>query len=132
MGRLFLGATLVAALLIVGCSDSTTARVSGKVQVGGKALEKGAIQFVPADGKTTTAGGEITGGSYSVRVPVGSMKVSISAPKVVGTKKIYPKADSPEMPITAEALPARYNTESKLMLEVKPGSNTKDWELDEK
>src|SRR5262245_46998276 len=134
MGRRhgILGAALAAALLIVGCSDPTTGQVSGKVTWGGKPLEKGNITFVPADGKSPTAGGEVNGGNYSVRVSVGKMKVSISAPKVVGQKKVYNTPDSPTMPITAEALPARYSTESKLELDVKPGSNTKDWELDEK
>jgi hypothetical protein len=134
MGRrhVVLGAALVASLLIIGCSDPTTGQVSGQVTVGGKPLEKGTIQFVPADGTSPTAGGEVLGGKYSVRVSVGTMKVSFSAPKVVGQKKVYNTPDSPTMPVTAEALPARYSTESKLTLEVKPGSNPKDWELEEK
>src|SRR3954469_25811387 len=102
--RVVLGAALVAAFLIVGCSDPTTAQVSGKVTWGGKPLEKGTIQFVPADGKAPTAGGEATGGSYSVRVSPGTMKVSFSAPKVVGQKKIYNTPDSPTMPVTVEGL----------------------------
>jgi hypothetical protein len=57
------------------------------------------------------------------------MKVSISAPKVVGKKKIYPTADSPEMPVTREALPARYNEQTELTLDVTAGTISKDWEL---
>jgi hypothetical protein len=130
--RVAVGAALVAAVLAVGCSDPNSGQVSGKVLVGGKPLEKGNITFAAVDGNAPTAGGPVTGGNYSVKVSTGKMKVSISAAKVVGMKKLYPRPDSPEAPITAEALPARYNSDSKLMLEVKPGSNPKDWELDEK
>jgi hypothetical protein len=58
--------------------------------------------------------------------------LSISAPKVVGKKKVYPTPDSPEMPITAEALPERYNEKTQLTLDVKAGTNTKDWDLEKK
>jgi hypothetical protein len=50
-------------------------------------------------------------------------------PKVVGTKKIYDTPDSPVMPITVEALPARYNEETELKIDVKPGTNTQDFHL---
>src|SRR5262245_41250936 len=33
------------------------------------------------------------------------------------------------LPLTKEALPARYNERTKLQLEVKPGTNEKDFEL---
>jgi hypothetical protein len=116
--------------LALGCAAES--EVSGTVKVGGADLDSGAILFVPVDGKTGTAGGEIKQGRYSVKVPVGQMKVSISAPKVVGQKKVYNTPNSPVMPVTAEALPARYNEKTELTLDVKPGRNTKDWALDGK
>jgi hypothetical protein len=33
------------------------------------------------------------------------------------------------MPITVEALPAKDNETTELRLDVKPGANAKDWEL---
>jgi hypothetical protein len=120
---------LLAALLAQAGCGSRDAQVQGTVQVDGKPLEKGWIIFVPADGKTKTAGGEIKGGHYSVKVPVGTMKVSISAPQVVGKKKLYDTPDSPEQDVTSEALPPRYNRQSDLTLDVKPGTNPKDYDL---
>ncbi len=60
------------------------------------------------------------------------MKVEITSPKVVGTKKIYDTPDSPVMPVTEEGLPARYNTATELKLTVQPGENKKDWQLESK
>jgi hypothetical protein len=128
-GRLLCaGGTLVLLLALGGCAQKD-GHVSGAVTLDGQPVEDGAILFVPVDGTTSTAGGQIKGGRYSVRVPPGSMKVSISAPKVVGKKKIYPTPNSPEMPITVEALPARYNERTELRLDVHAGANRKDFEL---
>jgi len=130
--RLAFGTALAAVLFAAGCSDPTVADVSGNVTVGGKPLAEGSVKFVPKDGKSTTAGGTVKDGRYSVRMSPGTMIVSFSAGKVIGKKKAYNTPDSPEIPITAEALPAKYNVKTELTLEVKPGSNSKDWALDEK
>jgi len=126
------GVLVICTLLAVGCDGSKFAEVSGTVTVDGTAVETGSITFLPADGQSPTAGGEIKDGKYSVKVPVGQMKVSISVPKVIGKKKIYPTPESPEMPVTKEALPERYNEKTELTLEVKSGPNNKDWELSAK
>ena len=47
--------------------------------------------------------------------------------KVVGKKKMYNTPDSPEMPVTAELLPAKYNDKSDRTFDVKRGSNEKNW-----
>jgi len=120
---------LLLSILLPGCGDSFS-EVEGEIRLDGKLVKAGAIQFSPVDGKTPTAGGPIDKGIYSVRVPVGLMKVSISAPKIIGTKKLYDTPDSPEMPVTDEALPARYNQQSTLQLEVKPGKNKKNYDLE--
>lgn len=120
----------LALLGLAGCGDGRMSQVTGMVKLDGKPLEKGQITFYPADGQAQVTGGPLQEGRYSVRVPVGTMKVVISAPKVVGEKAIYPgQKDSPKMPITNEALPARYNDQSELRLEVKSGTNEKDFEL---
>ena len=126
-------ASLLTALLVVGgCGDGDVAVVSGAVKVDGAPLKQGFITFVPADGKTATSGGAITDGRYSVKVPVGSMKVSVSASKVVGRKKLYDTPNSPEQDVTQESLPARYNGQTELKLDVKAGTNPKDWDLTSK
>ncbi len=120
---------LLLLLLIAGCSRDGAAEVKGTVKVDGALVEEGTIQFSPVDGKTPTTGGSIINGLYAVRVPIGGMKVSISVPKVVGMKKLYPTPDSPAMPVTKESLPAKYNADTQLQLEVKAGLNQKDFEL---
>lgn len=115
---------------LAGCGDTgNTALVSGAVTLDGEPLATGTLLFVPLDGAVGTAGAEIKDGRYSARMPIATMKVSISAPRVVGTKKIYDTPESPEMEIVEEALPARYNDQTELLLEVKPGSNHHDFAL---
>jgi hypothetical protein len=109
-----------------------TGSVSGKVLYQGKPVPDGSVTFYPADGKGTVARGTIKDGIYAVtRVPVGTAKVVISAPRVVGKKRMYDTPDSPTVPITAESLPPEYSDKEKseLTFEVRPGENEKDWEL---
>jgi hypothetical protein len=114
---------------LVGCgNDWNTATVSGNVSVDGKPVEDGAINFVPVDGEGWTAGGIIKHGRYSVRVPMMSLKVAITASKVVGKKPIYDAPNSPEMPITVQTVPARFNEQTELRLEVQ-GNLVKDFDL---
>jgi hypothetical protein len=123
------GGILLSLLVAAGCAPPTTAEVSGTVKIDGQLVKRGSISFYPLDGNSPTAGGTITDGHYSVMVPITTMQVRITAPKVVGRKKLYDTPDSPEKDILVDSLPARYNTESELTLEVKPGKNHKDFEL---
>jgi hypothetical protein len=129
---LWAGGCLVALLTVIGCGGTEMAKVHGTVKVNGQPVTAGAIRFHPNDGKSKTTGGEIKDGQYSVEVPVGWMKVSISEPKGTGKKKkLYPKEGSPEIEQKTEGLPPRYSdiNKSTLELEVKPGDNSKDWDL---
>jgi hypothetical protein len=124
--------TLLALALVwlAGCGDgTTTTQVSGTIKLDGQPIEQGAITFMAADGSTPTSGGEVKDGAYSARVHAGLMRVSISSAKVVGKKKIYPTPNSPEMPITVEAVPAKYNTQTTLTLEVKGSKLAQDYDL---
>jgi hypothetical protein len=125
---------LVALLPLAGCTDNTTGQVSGLIKVDGTPVEQGMITFVPEDGKGPTAGGMVQAGRYSVKVPVGTMKVVISMAKVVGMKKVYDTPNSPERPITKESLPDQYSDmfKTKLRFEVVPGANEKNWDLSTK
>ena len=123
---------LAALVVLAGCSPPTTAEVSGLVTIDGQPVQRGAINFDPVDGNTPTAGGVINEGRYSVMVPITTMKVRIKASKVVGKRKLYDTPDSKEVDVVEEAAPARYNTETELTFEVKPGKNHKDFELQSK
>ena len=120
---------LAALVALAGCAADTTAEVAGTVTLDGKPLETGAVQFSPVDGQSPTAGAVIKDGSFASRVPVGEMKVTFTAPKVVGKKKLYNTPTSPEAPVTEELLPDRYNTKSQLKTQVKPGRNPVVFEL---
>src|SRR5262245_40943022 len=120
-------AVLAMLLLIGGCSDSNEVTVSGSVTIDGTPAKTGSIAFIPADGKSRTSGGPITDGKYETRVPIGNHRVEVRVAKVVGQRKLYNTPDSPTQDILEEILPAKYNSQSELQLEVKPGDNHKDY-----
>ena len=113
-----------------GCGGEKEAEVTGIVRFEGEPVKSGAISFYPVDGKSRTSGSEIHDGEYRAKVPYGAMIVRINAAKVVGKRKLYennPK--SPEVDITAEALPARYNDKSELKLEANEAKIKRDFDL---
>ena len=126
----------IALLLIVlllsissSCSDSHRATVSGTVTIDGQPVKAGSIAFFAVDEKSPTTGATIADGQYAAAVPLGLAKVQIRVAKVVGQKKLYNTPDSPMQPIMHEVLPRKYNDDTELQLEVKSGSNIKDFEL---
>ncbi|MCI0380917.1 MAG: hypothetical protein L0215_25315 [Gemmataceae bacterium] len=128
-----LSAFLSIAVFAAGCSSGPpSGEVSGTVSIEGTLLERGSIGFVPADGNGQTAGGEIKAGQYIVKSSVGIMKVEIRAPKVVGKQKDYDAPGGKWYPLEEESLPAKYNDETVLTLEVKAGTNQKSWDLKKK
>jgi hypothetical protein len=122
-------AVILAALMTPGCSEPTTGVVTGTVTVDGVPAESGSIAFFPVDGKSSTSGAEIVDGQYSAKASFGAHKVEIRVPKVVGEKKVYDTADSPVKQDFAESLPPRFNDETELTLEVKPGETHQDYDL---
>ncbi len=130
VGLLF--AFLVGIGLVAGCGSGSDqlGEITGTVTYDGKPVEEGAITFIALDGKSPTAGGVVKDGKYTAtKVPVGAAKVSITAVKVVGKKKAYDAPGSPEVPVTESLLPPKYNHATELKFDVKPGSQTKDFEL---
>lgn len=132
--RALLGSLLgVAVLQGGGCSNnSTTAEVSGSVTVDGEPAENGSIGFFPVDGKSPTSGGVIHAGRYLAQVPFGEAKVEIRISKVVGQKKLYDTPDSKMKSIMAEMLPEKYNDQTELRIDVQPGTNEQDFDLESK
>lgn len=116
---------------IAGCDNSNSgrSRVHGTVTVDGSRPASGAIAFTPVDGAAPTVGGEIVDGKYSVDVPLGQSMVAIRVPRVVGQRKLYNTPDSPVQPLMEESLPAKFNDETKLTLDVKPGETQGDFDL---
>ena len=116
-----------------GCSaEAGKGTVSGEVTLDGQPLKEGVIRFVPADGQTPTADAAIVGGRFKAVVPAGPKRVEVSAPKVIGKRKMYDAPDSPPVDEVAELLPDRYNVRSELTMTVQSGAQEKRFELKSK
>lgn len=122
--------SIVSVLIAAGCStDSSHGTVTGTVTLDSGPLEKGLIRFVPADGQTATADATIENGAFTARVPVGEKRITISAPKVVGKRKMYETPDSPMVDVVQELLPERYNVRSELTITVAGGEQVQEFAL---
>ncbi len=120
---------LITALLTAGCSPSNMGTVTGTVTVDGEPAQVGAISFFALDGQAPTAGAQIVDGKYSAKVTPGACSVQVRVSKVVGEKKIYDTPNSPMQKVWAEVLPAKYNDDTTLRLEVKAGNNEQNYDL---
>jgi len=118
---------------IAACSSQPpTGTVEGEVTLDGQALADGSLQFVPVDGQAQTGGATIKDGKFTAELPLAKMKVEIHANKVIGKKKMYDTPDSPTYDDIVELIPPRYNANSDLTLDVKPGAQAVKYELKSK
>jgi hypothetical protein len=114
----------------VGCSQSNGKRaLSGSVTLNGQPLKSGSIQFESLQGqpKAFSSGGMISDGRFAIPgasgLPPGKYRAMINAASTPFMKP-GPPGSQPLMD-TKELVPASYNTDSKLIVEVKPsGDNT--------
>jgi len=134
---------IVCLLVIAGCGGGDvetieTAAFKGTVTLDGSPLEKGIIQFRPGKdasgqplrGQMTEA--TINAGQYELTADkgavVGENIVLISATKVVGKEM----ADGEEIEKVEQYLPAKYNSETTLSVNVTPGDTEHNFELSTK
>jgi hypothetical protein len=126
----------ISAALLMGCNRGpATGEVSGTVQVDGQTPAAGSsITFIPTDGKSPTAGAVIESGRYAAQVPLGATKVEIRVPRARGGggNKAGPGAGPGGGGWIEESLPAKYNDQTELKLDVTRGKVVKDWELSTK
>lgn len=122
--------------ILLGCGGSDRGAVEGTVTLDGKPIETGAVTFRPSgDTKGATAGTEIKNGRYSISAAAGPMvgtnRVEISAWKSTG--RMVPAAlgdpNAGMKPEVVEAVAPRFNVESELTVEIRPGKNTYDFEV---
>ena len=125
---LVLGAT---AALLTGCGPSK-ATVSGEVKMDGQPLDSGVISFAPAAGGGASATADVKNGKYSVQTTPGAKWVQISAPLVIGQRKLSAGPDARVTDIREERLPERYNAKTELKCDLKAGGNVKDWSVESK
>jgi hypothetical protein len=132
--RILFGLTFVAFLGLTGCGrEPAKSHITGEVTLDGSTVDEGSISFLPSDGEGPTAGGQIENGTYSVDVPPGPKKVSITSSEVVGQRKAYEtEPNSPMIDIVRERIPTKYNAQTELTYDVPSGSDEKNFELKSK
>jgi len=101
--------------------------VQGRVTVNGEPLAEGAVRFIPINGDTPTSGGSVQNGSFRVQVPVSKQRVEFVA-NVVDTAKTPPNPRADQIYMKS-LVPARYNSQSTLTLDVVSGVNEPEFKL---
>ena len=103
--------------------------MQGTVTLDDKPLESGSIAFYAAKG--AVAGSEIVAGNYSIPADKGAVigmnRIQISAFGPTG--KMYREPSGEMSEERAQLVPAKYNTQTTLEREVKPGTNHFNFDL---
>ena len=118
-------------LIRVRWAGSGSRRGRGPVTLDGKPLLEGSILFTPLAAPWRRGRRESEGGRYhlpaGIGPAIGRNRVEIRALRKTG--KMVPKAfgqPGEMVPEKVEAVPPRFNHQSKLIVEIKPGNNTAD------
>ena len=137
----FTGLILLAA---TGCGgqkelEFSTSQVQGTVSYQGKPLESGKIRFIP-DGEVIN--GQVAGkaifadikdGKYTVSAEdgatVGKNRVEIKSYRGSGKMMVSSAGEGQKVEEVVQFIPARFNTESTLSIEIKEGENVHDFDL---
>lgn len=124
---------------VCGCTlEPRRAAIEGEVTLAsGKPLPTGVIRFIPIAGTTgPIAFAEISEGKYHLEAEngpvIGSNRIEITAMRKSGEK--IPIPDGPPgffQDGEEQYLPARFNINSAITVEIIPGQNRKDVTLDE-
>jgi hypothetical protein len=140
MGRWTYASTALAALgvacVVAGCAGSKRGSLEGRVTFDGQPVDDGSIRLVPAgDTKAPVVGAVITDGEYVIEAekgPVpGRYRVEIRSPRPTG-KRVPVAPPAPPgamMDEMKEAIPADYNTNSTLVIEIVAGKNQRDFDV---
>jgi hypothetical protein len=95
----------------------------------GAPVKSGYIEFHPVDGRGIVNGAPIVDGKYSANATIGSVIVKIRVPRGTGVfQRGYAEDPNSAKELVEESLPAKYNDESQLRLDIKPGENKQDYD----
>jgi hypothetical protein len=125
-------ATIVACCVGAGgCRPDATATSRGTVVFDGQPIETGLIVLRPVDGRLGPEAAPIEAGRFVVTGRPGRRRVEIRGTQVVPEAKLSPSTPRmPGVPYRRDYVPAAYNTESTIEVEVKAGSaNVFDFDL---
>jgi hypothetical protein len=124
-------------LCLAGCSDGGACSVSGQVTFDGQPLPEGNIKFDPAGESQGAAGAaKIQDGRYEIPLDSGMLAgkflVSVTANKKTGRTVKQFDSTTATMDEIIQYIPDRYNVQSELQVDLTPGPNQKDFQLDKK
>jgi len=122
-------------VLVSGCGSASgpeRAAVRGTVAFNGEPIETGSIQFVPVEGVTGKAvATPISNGEFSLSSgegpAVGMNKVVINATRKTGKQKTNIMGEMEDE--IEDFIPARYNAQTELQVDIQPSGNTEAFEL---
>lgn len=110
--------------------------VQGFVSFDGAPLETGVVVMLPAgDTRGPTAGSAVSNGSFSIPAVsgpvVGRYRVEVKALRKTGrqVRALVPVGGRKEREEAEQFIPAKYNKDSEIEIEIKPGRNTISLEL---
>lgn len=118
---------VLAAGAVSGCGTAgNRVSVGGKVTVDGHPVESGTISFMPVTGTPgPSAGGPIRAGVYAISANAGPSpgkhRVEIKAMRKTGKSVTDDFGNTKDQ--IEQFVPARYNSQSELTVELKPGGN---------
>ncbi len=117
-------------VFIPGCSRSGPAlgEVSGNVTLDGQPLPDAQLSFMPTKGGRTAMAQTDEEGNYTLIYSMKAYGGEVGENLVRVNKSEAPKPEANAV----EVIPARYNEQSELKFEIKPGSNTYDLDLQSK
>ena len=128
-GLLLLGGLLLI-LWVRGGSEPT---VTGTVRLDGQLLAKGKIDWIPLPGTAGPGGGGGINekGEYTIQrgLRTGKYRVEIWSTRTLDRKVPNPTIPPELVNEEVSVIHQEYNTESKLVREIKPGANVWDFDL---
>jgi hypothetical protein len=134
-GKAWLFLALAWPAFCASCARESASSVHGKVTLDGEPVAAGNISFLPTAGSGRKAAAAIEQGVYALapsdKLPAGTYRVEIRWPKPTG-RKISSADPGTQADETREAVPAKYNSESKLTVEIRSGDLEKDFALSSK
>jgi hypothetical protein len=116
---------------LVGCGgNSNIGKVTGKVTLDGQPVSDATVVFSPTKGGSPSNARTDSQGVYTLSYTRSEKGAEIGQHQVRITTFQHADADS-EPPILAvpEKIPAKYNSQSELKVNVESGDNTHDFEL---
>jgi hypothetical protein len=124
-------ACVVLVCLFAGCQRGPeVGTVKGTITLDGRPVEGGIVRFVPADGNSQPADCVITGGAYTVTMPLGEKNVEIFWAKSKSDAPIDTASQGSEQVV--QMIPPQYNTQTTLAHTVAKGEQNRDFQLTSK